>query len=407
MKYSRNFYQIKSNEEIFSIIKGEKSKIGYYNLPFQDISIIKKYCSSIKANYIVLIGVGGSSLGTKAIFEFLDPTFRYEKKLVFLDTSDPRKINNCLSKIDLLSSHFVVVSKSGKTIEVNAILKHIDNFVDISKKNSTVISESGSPLHKFALKNTIPFFEIRKNIGGRFSVFSPVGLIPLAMVGIKIEMLLSGCRKVHDDFFSQGNYYKNIFEKARFIVENKSRFSINTLFSYSSFLEGFNKWYVQLWAESLGKKNVNQTRQGLTPIGLTGPEDQHSFLQLICDGVRNKTITFITIDQDESDKQKIKLKDKFSDLNSISPYDVDLEVLLKLQSIATMESLLTQDDIPIDMIKIPTIDEYNIAKLMYSFQLLTSCIGAFLQINTYDQPGVEHGKKILFSKLKNNNEKFV
>jgi len=400
MKYSRNFYQIKSNDEIFTIIKGEKSKIGYYNLPFQDISEIKKYCLSIKANYIVLIGLGGSSLGTKAIYEFLDPTFKYEKKLVFLDTSDPRKINNCLSKIDLTNSHFVVVSKSGKTIEVNAILKHVDNFVDINNKNSTVISELESPLHKFALKNKIPFFEIKKNIGGRFSVFSPVGLIPLAMVGIKIDLLLSGCRKVHDDFFSQGGYYKNIFEKARFIVENKSRFSINTLFSYSSFLEGFNRWYVQLWAESLGKKNVNETRQGLTPIGLTGPEDQHSFLQLICDGVRNKTITFITIDQDGSDKQKITSKDKFSDLNSSSAYDVDLVTLLKLQSISTMESLLMQDDIPIDMIKIPTIDEYNIAKLMYSFQLLTSCIGAFLQINTYNQPGVEDGKKILFSKLK-------
>ena len=404
MKYSRNFYQIKSNEEIFSLLEDEQSKVGYYSLPFQDTSKIKKYCSSIQSKYIALIGLGGSSLGSKAIYEFLEPTYKYEKKLIFLDTSDSRKINNCLSKIDISSTHFIVASKSGSTIEVIAILNHIDSVIDINDKNSTIISESGSPLHKFALKNKISFFEIKKNIGGRFSVFSPVGLIPLAMTGINIDMLLSGCVKVHNDFFSKGDYYKNIFEKARFIVENKSRFSINAIFSYSSFLEGFNKWYVQLWAESLGKRNVNRTRQGLTPIGLTGPEDQHSFLQLIFDGVRNKTITFITIDQDEPHLKKVKLKEKFSVFNFPDSYNFDLDILLKLQSKSTMESLLKQNDIPIDLIKIRSIDEYNISKLMYSFQLLTSCIGAFLQINTYDQPGVEDGKKILTAKMKNHNE---
>jgi len=161
---------------------------------------------------------------------------------------------------------------------------------------------------------------------------------------------------------------------------------------------------VQLWAESLGKRNVNRTRQGLTPIGLTGPEDQHSFLQLIFDGVRNKTITFITIDQDEPHLKKVKLKEKFSVFNFPDSYNFDLDILLKLQSKSTMESLLKQNDIPIDLIKIRSIDEYNISKLMYSFQLLTSCIGAFLQINTYDQPGVEDGKKILTAKMKNHNE---
>ena len=92
--------------------------------------------------------------------------------------------------------------------------------------------------------------------------------------------------------FDHAGYSDPILEKARFFVENKTRFHTNVIFSYSSTLESFNKWYVQLWAESLGKDNINETRQGLPPVGLVGPVDQHSFLQLIMDGVRNKTVTF-------------------------------------------------------------------------------------------------------------------
>ncbi len=137
---------------------------------------------------------------------------------------------------------------------------------------------------------------IDDSLSGRFSVFSAVGLVPLAIVGVDIDNLLNGCKRVADSFFDKKDYYSPVIRKARFIVENKNRFNINAIFSYSSSLESFNKWYTQLWAESLGKININGTRQALTPVTLIGPIDQHSFLQLVIDGVRDKTVTFIKID---------------------------------------------------------------------------------------------------------------
>jgi glucose-6-phosphate isomerase len=213
------------------------------------------------------------------------------------------------------------------------------------------------------------------------------------MVGVDIDNLINGCRRVADSFFKQTDYYKPIISKARFFVENKSRFNINIIFSYSSLLESFNKWYVQLWAESLGKVNVNGTRQALTPIGLVGPVDQHSFLQMIMDGVRDKTVTFIKID-DLKDSSLIPKSDsnKFDILDLKYTEGFSFNEVLNMQADATIQSIEEQDDIPCDVVTIRTVDEYNIAKIMFSYQLLVSCIGAFLQINTYDQPGVEYGK---------------
>jgi len=278
------------------------------------------------------------------------------------------------------------------------LFKYLSSLVEINASNCTVISEKKSVLTKFANDNNIKVFDLAENIGGRFSVFSVVGLVPLAMVGVDIDNLLNGCKRVSDSFFKKGSYYKPIIRKARFFVENKGRFNINAIFSYSSLLESFNKWYVQLWAESLGKVNINGTRQALTPIALIGPVDQHSFLQLVMDGVRDKTLTFIKI-ADLKDNTLIP-KNTLSELDPKYIEGLSFNELLNKQADATIKSIEEQKDIPCDVVTISTVDEYNIAKLMFSYQLLVSCIGEFLQINTYDQPGVEHGKTILKTLLK-------
>jgi glucose-6-phosphate isomerase len=344
--------------------------------------------------------IGGSSLGNRAIYEFLLPSNNYTKDLFFFETVDPLKINHLLKKIDLNDAHFVIISKSGNTIETISIFKYLNSLVEIDTANCTIISEAKSALTQFAKKHNIKAFDLAENIGGRFSVFSVVGLVPLAMVGVDIDNLLNGCKRVSDSFFEQTDYYKTIIRKARFIVENKSRFNINVVFSYSSLLESFNNWYVQLWAESLGKINVNGTRQALTPIGLIGPVDQHSFLQMIMDGVRDKTVTFIKIDdlRDGSVIPKTP-SNKFDELAWNCAEGFSLNELLNMQADATIQSIQEQSDIPCDVISVRTVDEYNIAKIMFSYQLLVSCVGAFLQINTYDQPGVERGKVNLAEKF--------
>ena len=158
MKYSRNFYQIKSNQDIFDRLVAEKDEIGYYNLPYQDISHIKTYTKNIKQKYIVVLGIGGSSLGARAIYEFLLPSRNFEKELIFLETIDPLKVNFCISKINIDNAHFVVVSKSGNTIETISLMKYIDSLNNLDESNCTVISENDSQLSQFAKDNQIKFY---------------------------------------------------------------------------------------------------------------------------------------------------------------------------------------------------------------------------------------------------------
>jgi len=398
MEYERNFYQIRTNEEIFNDLTKEISHIGYYSLPYQEVDSIINYGKEIKQDSIYIIGIGGSSLGTKAIYKFLRTSRNFKKRLFFLDTIDPLRINYLLSLSSLDNSHFVAISKSGNTIEPISIFKLISSKVKISPENTTIIAGQNSKLHKYALLKKINYFEIPENVGGRFSVFSPVGLVPLSMIGVDIDALLKGCKLVHESFFNMEKYYELIMNKARFLVENKSRFNINIIFSYSSVFNDFNRWFVQLWAESLGKKNINDTRQGLTPISLIGPDDQHSFLQLIMDGVRDKTITIFKI-RNFMDSTSIPKSNDFSIFESDYLDNKTFNELINLQADSTYEAIIKQKDIPCDKITINEINEINVAKLMYRFQLLTSCVGAFLQINSYDQPGVELGKSILNTKL--------
>jgi len=400
MKYERNFYEIKSNDEILNNLTEELEKIGYYSLHEQDISHILSYAKKVDKDYIYVIGIGGSSLGTKAIYTFLRTTQIFPKKLFFLDTIDPLRINYLLNLGDLNNSQFIVISKSGGTIEPISILKYLDSKIKISKGNCSVIAGKNTELWKFASSKNLYKFLIPDNVGGRFSVFSPVGLLPLAIIGVDIQKLLDGCRIVHEGFFNKREYYDLIINKARFLVENKSRFPMNIIFSYSSVFRDFNRWFVQLWAESLGKKNINGTRQGLTPISLIGPDDQHSFLQLIMDGPRDKTVTIFKIDN-------LKDESLIPDQEMFSYFDLDylnnksFNELINLQADSTYEAILQEKDIPCDKITITEIDEINIAKLMYRFLLLTSSVGSFMQINTYDQPGVELGKEILKNKFSN------
>jgi len=399
MKYTHNFNPTISDEEIFNEIVKEKESIGYYNLPFQDTSMYKEYAKTVKQNNIVVIGIGGSTLGTYAIYKFLKHSKELSKKLFFLETTDPIDIKSKVEGIDLDDTLFIVISKSGTTVETVSIWKYIHSLVKIDKTNTVIVTESDSKLNAYAQANEMQTFEIPKDVGGRFSVFSAVGLLPLATVGIDIDEILRGTQEVHNSFFSQSEEYINILKKARFFVEYKNRFNINVVFSYSSRLEGFNKWYIQLWGESLGKVDINDTRQGLTPIGIIGPIDQHSFLQLIVEGTRDKTITVIKVDNFDSDLKipSVKLKG----LEELDYLDGrDFASLINMQADATIEAINNLNDIPCDVLTIDGVCESAIAGLMYKYELLTSICAKFMYINAYDQPGVESGKIILKKKLK-------
>ncbi len=398
MQYKHNFNPTISDETIFAEILKEKEQIGYYELPFIDTKPFKKYARGVKQSNIIIIGIGGSTLGTYAIYKFLKHSRNLEKKLFFLETTDPIDIKSKIEAIDLKDTLFIVISKSGTTIETISIFKYINSLVKCDKNNTIVITESDSKLQAFADANKMVSFEIPKNVGGRFSVFSAVGLLPLAIVNIDIDELLYGAKKIHNDFFAKRGFYTRILKKARFLVEYKYSFNINVVFSYSSRLEGFNKWYIQLWGESLGKVDINDTRQGLTPIGIIGPIDQHSFLQLIVEGRRDKTVTVIKVENFDND---LKIPDiqleGLEDLNYLN--GVAFSDLINKQADATIESINNLNDIPCDVITIDGVYESAIATLMYEYELLTSLCAKFMYIDAYNQPGVEAGKIILKSHL--------
>ena len=399
MHYTDNYNPTISNVNIFNEIIEEKKSIGYYNLVHQDISEIKKYAKGVKQENVVVIGIGGSTLGTYAIYKFLKHSKKLNKKLFFLETTDPIDIQSKLEGIDLEDTLFIVISKSGTTVETISIFKYINSLVKIDRDNTVIITEFDSKLNAYAKIHRMKIFEIPKDVGGRFSVFSAVGLVPLAVVGIDIDEILKGIKKVHDSFFDKKVVYKNIIKKARFFVEYKNSFNINVVFSYSSRLEGFNKWYIQLWGESLGKIDINATRQGLTPVGIIGPIDQHSFLQLIVEGKRDKTVTVIKVD-DFDDNLKIPLieLDGLEELNYLD--GIEFSSLINMQADSTIEALNNLNDIPCDVITIEGVNENAIASLMFEYELLTSVCAKFMYINAYDQPGVESGKIILKNKLK-------
>ena len=386
--------------EAYANIQKERETVGYYDLPEQDINPILEYCKQIPAQIesIAVIGIGGSSLGAKAVYEFLKPVKNLQRKLYFFESTDPINIQNLLSKIDVTKTHFLVISKSGTTVETFAIYKYI-----LSKQSDysyyTFITDPNSALEKYAKELKANVLHLPQNVGGRFSVLSTVGLVPLALCGIDIKALLLGAHHVKQSFFEQGELQDILLKKALFYSQNHAQYPINCLFAYSESLKYFCEWYVQLWGESLGKKQIHSAfHVGLTPIGLIGPKDQHSFLQLIMEGTRDKSVTFIQIEDFENDVQipdtSLPHLEALDALNSL-PFSR----LINMQCNSVIEALRDEEDIPLDSILLPKIDAENIGGLIFYYELLTSLVGELIDVNTYDQPGVEAAKIILKKKL--------
>ncbi|WP_104697651.1 MULTISPECIES: glucose-6-phosphate isomerase [unclassified Helicobacter] len=403
LEYKHSTLSQKALDNAFNLIQQERltKKTGYYDLA-EDTQALKDSEKFIKDNSdflkkiknIVVIGIGGSSLGIKAIDSMLKHLKTRKKiKLRFLEHTDPIEIQKTLNKIQFKQTLFIAISKSGTTIETSSLLKFVIHKYKLlspsHSKHLVFITDKNSPLHHFAKENNFQHFCINPNIGGRFSVLSTVGILPLKVLGYDVKKILSGAKIFQDSFFARQE--EHILRKAIFLVNHKERYPINILFSYSSVFKDFNAWFVQLWGESLGKINIYGKKVGLTPISLIGSIDQHSFLQLIIQGVMDKTITFISLEQASYTKPKIpKLSLKYLESTDFVN-NTSFAKLLSLQQIATMQTIQSEM-IPTDHIKVNELCEESVGKLIIYFELLTSATGAILNINTYDQPGVEFGK---------------
>lgn len=382
-----NSYTARMNDEYKS------GDIGYYHLPslgLNTLDEIYKYENSLThIKSIVLVGIGGSSLGVRAIKDMLSAN-KEKRELYFLDNVDPQMYKSVVSHINFDQTLFMISSKSGNTIETITIFKClIDEFKPNSLSNNfLIITDKGTNLEKFAKDNGIKFFNIPQNVGGRFSVLSAIGLVPLCLCGYDIKGLLEGALACKVRYIDEND--TTLMAKAYHYASHRNA-DINVVFSYCDRFSRFNEWYVQLWAESLGKKRGFK-RISRTPIGLIGSRDQHSFLQLIMDGIKDKTITFIKIKNSSSVKVPgISIGD-IKECDFVS--GTSLNELLNAQCDATAMALV-QEGLSVDIITLDSLDEWHVGFLIYYYELLTSAVGVMLGINTYDQPGVEIGKRIL------------
>ena len=407
---NRLFFDVVPEPGAFEAICEEQKSVGYYALPEQDLGYLQKYKEDFaKKNqdikYLIVIGIGGSSLGLKAIYKTLKNVRDFSRKILFLESTDPVAIRAVLKGVKLEESHFFVISKSGTTIETTAIYKYV---LGLLKKSTicedyrfTYVTDKESLLEAHSKTKKSFCLYIPKSVGGRFSVLSAVGLAPLSLIEVDIEALLDGAKQIKRSFFENGYIKDTLLKKASYYAKNSMRYNINTLFIYSESLNSFTQWYVQLWGESLGKKQLHSSfNVGLTPIGIIGPKDQHSFLQLIVDGLRDKSVTIVKIGDFSYDivipHVKLEGLEGMDSINGLS-----FNSLINLQADAVTESLVQKGDIPVDVIELDSIDENSLGKFVFYYELLTSLVANMIGVDAYGQPGVEQGKAILKKKLQN------
>lgn len=406
MLHYKNHFDTKSLDP-FTLEKGFEAvryeavsgEVGYYHLPLSSQALVEElhdvyHTIDRRFNTIAVVGIGGSSLGIKAIERLLRPNTPNAKKIIYLENSDPITIMQEMKKIDKFRTLFVVISKSGGTVETLSIFKRLIVSFELPLEKSDqiyIVSDDASPLAQFADENHLRRFVIPANVGGRFSVLSAVGMVPLTLAGFDTGAILTGAQIFLERFWNRQE--EHMLQKAAFYVTHREQYPMNVLFAYSDTFEEFGKWVVQIWGESLGKRNRRGERVGLTPISLIGSVDQHSFLQLIIEGPLNKTVTFMHIEHSEDHlmipELSLKYLEKSDFVNGKSFND-----LINAQCQATMQSVL-QSGVSVDEIAWKQIDERSVGEMILYYELLTSLSGALMEINTYDQPGVEIGKTIL------------
>ena len=388
--FNTNFKNINNNQNIDQNISSIIKKIPSLNI-LSDENLLEE---TIKISHqfrekkekIIIFGTGGSNLGARALNNII---LNNNISLEFYDNIDPINFENNFQNINFDTTGFLVISKSGTTPETLSQFSCIyQKSIELSKvkefcSNTLIITEfKESPLYRIAKDNNCLLLEHHKDIGGRYSIFSNVGIVPAIISGLNINELFNGASEVIYNI----NKYKP-YDLGRYLTQKENlKFTNNVLMTYSDSLYFFGKWYLQLWAESIGKKN-----KGITAIHSVGTTDQHSQLQLYLDGPKDKYFTFITTDHSN---KGMKINNEIFKNTSINYFqDKTMGDLMQAEQLATIETFKL-NNFSFREIYLPKIDEKNLGKLI-SFSIIetiASCI--YLDVDPFDQPAVEQGKKL-------------
>ncbi|MEI8003808.1 MAG: hypothetical protein WCG94_05680, partial [Methanothrix sp.] len=337
-------------------------------------------------------------------------------KLFFIgNTTDPEPIYELLELVDLKETLIMMSSKSGNTVEQMASFlilrdKLIDEVGPVKAKEQILCltdANSGT-LRQIVDLEGYRSVAIPGDVGGRFSVLSVAGLLPLACAGIEVERLLEGARDMDEqDSKSAEDASVGLSEVSmaaqyayhQYLAYERHNLRINVLFMYSYKMREVGSWFRQLWAESLGKR-VNRLEEevhiGPTPISSLGPTDQHSQCQLYMEGPADKIFSFVRV---KAAKRDIELPDAFPTIDGVSYLKgINLQRILLAEQEATAEAL-AQAGKPSTLLELSELNAYNLGQLLYFFELATVYAGSLWNIDPFNQPGVELGKQLMFQKL--------
>ena len=406
-------------ESAFKFVNANRGKgmMGWTELPYNQKDIVKDIIATAKDikkkfdNFVVL-GIGGSALGPIAVFQALchmrhnelPKKVRKFPKLYVEDNVDPERMSALFDVLDLEKTVFNVITKSGATSETMAqyliIIDALKKKFGEKAKDHIIAttSETKGNLIKIAKQEGFKTFYIPDGVGGRFSELCPVGLLPAAVVGIDIKELLDGALYM-DKICKNKDVKKNpalMSALLEYLSMRKGK-NISVMMPYADSLKYIADWYCQLWGESLGKAvdlNGKTVYEGQTPVKALGVTDQHSQVQLYREGPFDKVITLIGVENFRTDVTICDGCNDIPDVNFLCGHTMGK--LINVEREATEYALTTANRLNYTIL-LPKVNAFTIGELLYMFEMETAYVGAMLNIDTFNQPGVEGGKNATYA----------
>ena len=411
-EYSKKVKEI--HEELQKNKNNEDEFLGWIDLPEnydkEEFERIKKAAKKIQkdSDVLLVIGIGGSYLGARAVIESLTNSFynmqekgkRKTPQIIYVgNTLSPNYIHDVMELIEDKDFSINVISKSGTTTEPAIAFRIFRELLeakyDLKEARGRIFvttdKEKGA-LKKLAIKENYQTFVIPDNIGGRYSVLTAVGLLPIAVAGIKIDKLMEGARQAREKYSDSSLKYNECYKYAvaRNILYGNDK-NIEILVNYEPKMHYMTEWWKQLYGESEGKDE-----KGIFPTGAEFTTDLHSLGQYIQEGRRNLFETVIKINTPENDMKVGLDEDDLDGLNYLTGKSIDY--INKKAMEGTIEAHVV-GDVPNILIEMEKLDELNLGKLIYFFELACAMSGKILGVNPFNQPGVEKYKKNMFRLL--------
>ncbi len=390
--------------------------VGFVDLPADKklLDQVTTFSAAARGKYddVVILGIGGSALGPIALRTALRPSgwnMLDEKardgypRLHVLDNVDPETIAALLGRLQLARTLFIVTSKSGGTAETMAQFVIVHDRItaaklDVSKQMVFITDPKQGALRPLAERLKVPALDIPQSVGGRFSVLTPVGTLPAALIGIDVRSLLAGAGEMAKrcDNADLAANPAGVYAMLQWLADTQLKKSIAVFMPYSDPLRDFAAWFVQLWAESLGKKRPDGTAVGSTPLAALGATDQHAQVQLFMEGPADKTVTFVAIKERSTD---VKIPAAFSDVKELGYLaGHSLSELIDIEQRATAGALARRGR-PNMTFHVDRVDAAHVGELMMLLEIATAYAGQLYGIDAFNQPGVELGKQFAYALL--------